>query len=160
MVIERLEMLVALIEKSDIVALKDKLGEPGDYTEDAKRLGKIDLFNTHLISTVETIEYIRDLITKTKTTNKDSERVFMISTMITANRLWKLHHKIITGDFDSIAILEMEERVMEYLDVGSKIKAIKYYREWMNEYTDKGVSLREAKDTIDAYSARRGVSLI
>ena len=49
---------------------------------------------------------------------------------------------------------------MEYLDVGSKIKAIKYYREWMNEYTDKGVSLREAKDTIDAYSARRGVSLI
>ena len=49
---------------------------------------------------------------------------------------------------------------MEYLDDGSKINAIKYYREWMNEYTDKGISLREAKDTIDAYAARREVSLI
>ena len=84
----------------------------------------------------------------------------MISTMRSANRLWKLHHKVIAGDFDTIEALEMEERVMEYLDDGSKINAIKYYREWMNEYTDKGISLREAKDTIDAYAARREVSLI
>jgi hypothetical protein len=160
MVIERLEMLVALIEKSDIVALKNKLGEPGDYKEDAERLGKIDLFNEHLIKMEENIEFIRDLITKNKTTSEDSERMFMISTMRYANRLWKLHHKVITGEFDSIAVLELEEIISEFVDKGQKINAIKYYREWMKDNTGNSVTLRDAKDKIDAYAARAEASLL
>lgn len=158
-VIRRLDMLVALIEKSGMITLKDQLGEPEPDVYE-KRLGKLDLFNEHLIKITEDIQFIRDLITSKKNIDTDSERVYMISTMRSANRLWKLHHKIITGDFDTIETLEMEERVMEYLDAGSKINAIKYYRDWMNEHTDKGVSLREAKDTIDAYAARKEVYLI
>ena len=144
-VIGRLEMLVALIDKAG-TGLDPSSG--------------VDLFNEHLIRTTEKINYIRELIKGEEDLDTDADRVFMISTMRSANRLWKVHHKVIAGDFDTIEALEMEERVMEYLDDGSKINAIKYYREWMNEYTDKGISLREAKDTIDAYAARREVSLI
>ena len=159
MVIERLNMLVSLIEKSDIVARKNDLGEPGEYEDDAKRLGKINLFNEHLITTLEHIDFIRDLSKKTNTTSKDSERLFMISTMKDANRLWKLHHKVITGEFDSIAVIELEEIVSEFVDKGQKINAIKFYREWMLENTNTRVTLREAKEKIDAYAARN-VTLI
>ena len=116
MVIERLNMLVSLIEKSDIVARKNELGEPGEYEDDAKRLGKINLFNEHLITTLEHIDFIRDLSKKTNTTSKDSERLFMISTMRGANRLWKLHHKVIAGEVDSIEILELEDNINDYLE--------------------------------------------
>ena len=83
----------------------------------------------------------------------------MISTMKDANRLWKLHHKVITGEFDSIAVIELEEIVSEFVDKGQKINAIKFYREWMLENTNTRVTLREAKEKIDAYAARN-VTLI
>jgi len=160
MVIERLVMLESVIEKAGMVTLKDKLGEPGEYEVDAERLGKVDLFNSHLIKVSEDINFIRDLITNKKSIDIDTERVFMIATMRGANRLWKLHHKVITGDFDSIELLELEETINEYLDDGSKINAIKFYREWMNDNTGRACSLREAKDKIDAYAGGRNVSLI
>jgi hypothetical protein len=160
MVVERLEMLESLIAKAGIVLLKNNLGEPDDYEKDAERLGKEDLFNEHLIRTSEKIKYIRELIKGEEDLDTDAERVFMISTMRGANRLWKLHHKVIAGEVDSIEILELEDNINDYLDKGSKINAIKYYREWMNNNTDKGCSLREAKDKIDAYAVGRNVSLI
>lgn len=159
MVIGRLEMLVSLIEETEIlhnpsVTLKDTpVSEEGS-------IYMHDLFDEHLIKAAEDIQFLRDLIKKNKTIDDDVERMFMISTMRGANRLWKLHKKLLSGEFNSVEAIELETQVTTFLDDCSVISAIKYYREWMNEH-GTGVTLREAKDKIDLYNiARKTVSLI
>jgi ribosomal protein L7/L12 len=53
-------------------------------------------------------------------------------------------------------MLEVEEQIHEYLDQGSKINAIKYYRESMKTHFNQQVTLRESKDMIDSlYSGKK-----
>ena len=66
------------------------------------------------------------------------------------------------ADFENLAETNntmLEEIVSEFVDKGQKINAIIFYREWMLENTNTRVTLREAKEKIDAYAARN-VTLI
>ena len=55
----------------------------------------------------------------------------------------------------------MDEAIEEFLAQGQKINAIKHYRQEMQDQFKEQVSLREAKDYVDAIHAdmkRRGMS--
>jgi ribosomal protein L7/L12 len=76
-----------------------------------------------------------------------------------ANRYWAIRNKIKSGEWDNLEMLEVEEQIHEYLDQGSKINAIKYYRESMKTHFNRHVTLRESKDMIDALSIGKKATL-
>ncbi len=139
-IIERLEWLVELIE------------ETAEPTNDR-------LFPHHQTETLDNIQFIRDTITG-KVVSDDEERKHIITIMKSSNRMWSIRKRIKNGDLENIKLLELEDGVREFLDGGSKINAIKFYREWMNENMDLRVSLRESKDKIDSYDKTRNNQLI
>jgi ribosomal protein L7/L12 len=124
LIIIRLEMLVSLIENT----------EP-DIPD------KKNLFSHHIITVMEMLDKIN---------NRKLEREELISMMKCANRIWKTRNKIKDGEWDSLEMLEVHETVEEQLAQGAKIAAIKYYRETMKTHFNEEVSLREAKDFVDA----------
>ena len=124
LIIERLEMLISLIEKT----------EP-DIPD------KKNLFSHHIITAMEMLDKIN---------NRKLEREELISMMKCANRIWKTRNKIMDGEWDSLEMLEVHETVEEHLAQGNKISAIKYYRETMETHFDEKVTLRESKDFVDA----------
>ncbi len=124
LIIIRLELLMSLIEKT----------EP-DIPD------KKNLFTHHAITAMEMLDKIN---------NQNIERDELISMMKRANRIWKTRNKIKDGDWDSLELLEVHETIEEYIAESAKISAIKYYREVMNTNFDEEVSLREAKDFVDA----------
>jgi hypothetical protein len=133
--IERLEMLITLIDET----------HPDKPTEAA-------LFHHHSVQTLENIQLIRDVINGNMLVDEDTQRENLIRIMKESNRYWKIRNKIKGGSVDDLQLLDMEETIIEFLEGGSKINAIKYYREVMNTHFKERVTLREAKDTIDAYS--------
>ena len=139
-ILERLEMLVGLIE------------ETSEPTNDR-------LFPYHQTDTLENIEFVRSLF-QGKVLPNVEERKYIINIMKNSNRMWSIRNRIKNGDLENINLLELEDGVREYLDGGSKINAIKFYREWMNENMDLRVSLRESKDKIDSYDKTRNNQLI
>ena len=124
LIIMRLEMLVSLIENT----------EP-DIPD------KKNLFSHHIITAMEMLDKIN---------NRKLEREELISMMKCANRIWKTRNKIKNGEWDSLEMLEVHETIEEHLAQNAKIAAIKYYRETMKTHFDEKVSLREAKDFVDA----------
>ena len=124
LIIIRLEMLVSLIENT----------EP-DIPD------KKNLFSHHIITAMEMLDKIN---------NRKLEREELISMMKCANRIWKTRNKIKDGEWDSLEMLEVHETVEEQLAQGAKIAAIKYYRETMETHFDEKVTLKEAKDFVDA----------
>ena len=134
--IERLEMLITLIDET----------HPDKPTEAA-------LFHHHSVQTLENIQHIRDVIKGSMLVDEDTQRETLIRIMKESNRFWKIRNKIKEGEWDNLEMLEMEETIMEFLEDGSKINAIKYYREVMQTYFKERVTLREAKDAIDEYDA-------
>ncbi len=133
LIIERLEMLISLIEKT----------EPDEPNEK-------NLFGNHAITAMEMIQKVRYWDTGKNVQDPDSEREDLISMMKCANRIWKTRNKIKDGEWDSLEMLEVHETVEEQLAQGAKIAAIKYYRETMGTHFNEEVSLREAKDFVDA----------
>ncbi len=140
-IIERLEMLSDLISETQPDIPNDKM-----------------LFHHHAIDVLEEIQHIRDLSNKSVTIDQDSERKAIIRLMKKANRYWVIRNRIKGGD-DNMELLEVEEHIQEYLDQGSKINAIKLYRESMKTHFNQNVSLRESKDMIDALDSGLKVSL-
>ena len=102
---------------------------------------KKNLFSHHIITAMEMLDKIN---------NRKLEREELISMMKCANRIWKTRNKIKDGEWDSLEMLEVHETVEEQLAQGAKIAAIKYYRETMGTHFNEEVSLREAKDFVDA----------
>tara|TARA_B100000809_G_scaffold234453_1_gene251886 strand:- start:27 stop:470 length:444 start_codon:yes stop_codon:yes gene_type:complete len=135
LIIERLEMLITLIDET----------HPDKPTEAA-------LFHHHSVQTLENIKHIRDYIKGSLVVDEDTQRETLIRIMKVSNRFWKIRNKIKDGSVDDLQLLDMEETIIEFLEEGSKINAIKYYREVMNDHFNERVTLRVAKDTIDAYS--------
>jgi len=133
LIIERLEMLISLIEKT----------EPDQPSEK-------NLFGNHAITAMEMIQKVRYWDTGKNVQDPDSEREDLISMMKCANRIWKTRNKIKNGEWDSLEMLEVHETIEEHLAQNAKIAAIKYYRETMKTHFDEKVSLREAKDFVDA----------
>ena len=61
-----------------------------------------------------------------------------------SNQIWKERKWIESGKVDNLEEAKYRALVIDYLKQGEKINAIKIYR------TNKGSSLREAKDYVDA----------
>ena len=133
-VIEKLELLENLIGKT----------EPDIPNE-------TELFSHHTIRTQENLEWLRNVATGRTNHDPDSTRTELIRIMKESNRYWKIRNLIKEGEVEDLHLLEMEETIMEYLESGSKINAIKYYREVMQTHFKEKVTLREAKDAIDEY---------
>ena len=144
LILDRLELLVSLCEKT----------EPDVPSER-------HLFTEHSISVNTMIREVRDLTTGIKTIDPDSERDLIINVMRESNKIWRLRNKVKNGEFDGLAMQELDEAIEEFLVQGQKISAIKHYRQEMQDQFKEQVSLREAKDYVDAIHAdmkRRGMS--
>ena len=143
-ILDRLEMLVGLCEKTEPDVPSEK-----------------HLFTEHSISVHSMISEIRDLTTGVKTIDPDSERDLIINVMRESNKIWRLRNKVKNGEFDGLAMQELDEAIEEFLVQGQKISAIKHYRQEMQDQFKEQVSLREAKDYVDTIHAdmkRRGMS--
>ena len=144
LILDRLEMLVGLCEKT----------EPDVPTER-------HLFTEHSISVHSMISEIRDLHTGRQNIDDDSERDLIINVMRESNKIWRLRNKVKNGEFDDLAMYELNEAIEDFLAQGQKINAIKHYRQEMQDQFKEQVSLREAKDYVDTIHAdmkRRGMS--
>ena len=144
LILDRLELLVSLCEKT----------EPDVPSER-------HLFTEHSISVHNMIKEIRDLTRGIKTIDPDSERDLIINVMRESNKIWRLRNKVKNGEFDGLAMQELDEAIEEFLVQGHKIQAIKHYRQEMQDQFKEQVSLREAKDYVDTIHAdmkRRGMS--
>ena len=144
LILDRLEMLVGLCEKT----------EPDVPSER-------HLFTEHSISVNTMIREVRDLTTGIKTIDPDSERDLIINVMRESNKIWRLRNKVKNGEFDGLAMQELDEAIEEFLVQGQKISAIKHYRQEMQDQFKEQVSLREAKDYVDSIHndmKRRGMS--
>ena len=144
LILDRLEMLVSLCEKT----------EPDVPSER-------HLFTEHSISVNTMIREVRDLTTGIKSIDPDSERDLIINVMRESNKIWRLRNKVKNGEFDGLAMQELDEAIEEFLVQGQKISAIKHYRQEMQDQFKEQVSLREAKDYVDAIHndmKRRGMS--
>lgn len=144
LILDRLEMLVSLCEET----------EPDVPTER-------HLFTEHSISVNTMIMEVRELTTGMKSVDPDSERDLIIKVMRESNKIWRLRNKVKNGDFDDLAICELNETIEDFLAQGQKINAIKHYRQEMHDQFKEQVSLREAKDYVDAIHddmKKRGMS--
>ena len=144
LILDRLEMLVGLCEKT----------EPDVPSER-------HLFTEHSISVNTMFREIRDLTRGIKTIDPDSERDLIINVMRESNKIWRLRNKVKNGEFDDLAMYELNEAIEDFLAQGQKISAIKHYRQEMQDQFKEQVSLRDAKDYVDTIHAdmkRRGMS--
>ena len=123
LILERLELLVALIEKTESDIPSEKI-----------------LFSHHAITAMEMLE---------KVSNRNIEREELISMMECANRIWKTRNKIKNGEWDDLSHIEMTDQIEDYIAQSQKINAIKYYRQEMSDQFSEQVTLREAKEHID-----------
>ena len=133
LIIEKLEMLVSLIEETEPDVPNEK-----------------NLFSHHAITAME----MRQKVSNWQQVGRKIQdpgigRDELISMMKCANRIWKTRNKIKNGEWDSLEMLDIHETVEDYLAQGQKINAIKYYRQEMDEKFNEQVSLREAKEHID-----------
>ena len=131
-ILERLEMLISLCEKT----------EP-DIPNDRQ------LFSDHIISTQTMIKEVRALQFGKNNIDPDSERDLLINIMKQSNKIWKIRNKVKNGEWDSLEMLEMYETIEDYLAQGQNINAIKYYRQEMSVPFGEQISLREAKEFVD-----------
>jgi|TARA_B100000959_G_scaffold52831_1_gene54961 hypothetical protein len=142
-VIERLELLTGLIDKTEPDIPSDKA-----------------LFSHHIIQNQENIKHIRDIIKGNMLVDEDSQRENIIRIMKDSNRFWKIRNMILSGKWDNLELLEIQEQLEEYIDGGQKINAIKYYREVMSTHMGEQVTLREAKDVIDGFAKNRTLDIM
>ena len=143
-ILERLELLVKLCEET----------EP-DIPNDTQ------LFTEHSISVQGMMKSVRDLHTGRQNIDDDSERDLIINVMRESNKIWRLRNKVKNGEFDDLAMYELNEAIEDFLAQGQKINAIKHYRQEMHDQFKDQVSLREAKEHVDAIHddmKRRGMS--
>ena len=101
------------------------------------------LFSDHIITVNEMLEEVR--------ISTDGSTLTRI--MRQANRIWRIRNKIKNGDWDDLSYIEMTEQIEDYIAMGQKINAIKYYRQEMSDSLNEQVTLREAKEHIDGIAS-------
>ncbi len=141
-IIERLESLEALIEKTEPDIPDDK-----------------NLFSMHSIQTQENIDWVRSIVTGNSNHDQDSARMKIIQIMKDSNRIWSIRNKIHNGEWDDLQMLEVEDTIKDLLSQKQKINAIKYYRQYMHDELKVKMGLRQAKETIDAIGRGESVDL-
>ena len=73
-----------------------------------------------------------------------------VEIMKMANKIWKIRRKIWNGEWDDVTASTLHGEVEDMIEAGAIINAIKHYRNEMKTHLDTDVSLREAKDYVDA----------
>jgi len=141
-VIERLELLTDLIDRTEPDVPSDKA-----------------LFSHHIIQNQENIRYLISTLNGINVPDPNSQREDIIRIMKDSNRFWKIRNMILSGKWDNLELLEIQEQLEEYIDKGQKINAIKYYREIMSTHMGEQVTLREAKDAIDSFAQNRTLDI-
>jgi len=131
-ILDRLEMLVTLCEKTEPDIPSDRY-----------------LFTQHSISVQDMMKEVRDLHTGRHNRSEDSERKLLINIMRESNKIWRLRNKVKNGEWDDLSRAVIEEEIEDFLADNQKINAIKYYRSEMKDKYDIEMGLKEAKDYID-----------
>ncbi len=106
-----------------------------------EKLPDNELFTSDLIM-------VRDWYDTIETIDKWSEELDIVSVMNQANSIWKFRHKIKTLGWDNYNTTD--EEIKAHILKGEKIAAIKLYRKHQCEVCGKQVSLKEAKEYVDA----------
>ena len=86
-----------------------------------------------------------------------------VNIMTKANAIWKIRRKIWNGEWDDVSASRLHTEVEDLIKSGSIINAIKHYRNEMKTHLDTDVSIREAKDYVDALRddmRRQGMKII
>ena len=73
-----------------------------------------------------------------------------VNIMTKANKIWKVRRKIWNGEWDDVSASTLHGEVEDMIEAGSIINAIKHYRNEMKTNLNTDISLREAKDYVDA----------
>ena len=73
-----------------------------------------------------------------------------VKIMKKANTAWKIRRKIYNGEWDDVSASTLHGDLEDLIKDGYIINAIKHYRNEMKTNLNTDVSLREAKDYIDA----------
>ena len=136
LILERLEMLVKLCEET----------EPDNPPEKY-------LFSGQLVAAKEMYDRI-----ETGVSVSENE---LPQLMRQANKIWRIRNKVKNGDWDDLSYIEMTEQIEDFIAMGQKINAIKYYRQEMSDKLSEQVTLREAKEHIDGIASdmkSRGMS--
>ncbi|MBC8428500.1 hypothetical protein H8D04_01310 [bacterium] len=139
--LDKLQVLIALVEETESEETSDN-----------------ELFEQHKIDAYGMMSTIRDFHTGRKNVDADTERETLIATMKSANKIWKIRNRIKNGE--NINYLKLIEEIEDFVAQGSKINAIKHYRNVMDKDYDEKIGLREAKDFVDGIQddmSRRGM---
>ena len=73
-----------------------------------------------------------------------------VNIMTKANTIWKIRKKIYNGEWDDVTASTLHGEIEDMIESGAIIQAIKHYRSEMKTHLDTDISLREAKDYVDA----------
>ena len=73
-----------------------------------------------------------------------------VEIMKKANKTWKIRRKIWNGEWDDVTASTLHGEIEDMIEAGAIIQAIKHYRSEMKTHLDTDISLREAKDYVDA----------
>ena len=73
-----------------------------------------------------------------------------VDIMTKANKIWKIRRKIFNGEWDDVSASTLHGEVEDMIEAGAIINAIKHYRNEMKTNLNTDISLREAKDYVDA----------
>jgi len=73
-----------------------------------------------------------------------------VNIMTKANNIWKIRKKIYNGEWDNVTASTLHDEIEDMIEAGAIINAIKHYRSEMKTHLDTDISLREAKDYVDA----------
>ena len=122
-----------------------------EETEPEESGEKNSLFSTQFVTAMEMLKKVEDWHAGKNVQDLEGKED-LISMMKCANRIWKFRNKIKNGelDGDNVDLMEVHETIEEHLVQGAKIAAIKYYRATMETHFDTEVTLREAKEFVDA----------
>ena len=104
------------------------------------------LFNQHLIDAKDMYDDVQEALISQTT---DLTRFEMIQVMRNSNRIWRIRNKVKNSNWDVNGYICLLEDVEDYIGTGSKIMAIKHYRNIMDRDFNETVRLKQAKDIID-----------
>lgn len=137
------------MDKSNILHRLELLADLCETTEPDVPSDK-QLFSNHLIEVQNMITLVTNIESGKVDFEPSNEREQITEVMRSSNKIWKFRNKVKNGEVDTTDHTEMIDEIEDYLAHGSKINAIKYYREEMKVRFGERVSLRDSKDFIDS----------
>jgi len=110
------------------------------------------LFSHHTIENQTNIM----MIDEGRTTTRDIKDIMQKS-----NIIWTMRNKIHNGEWESLEPLyELEMELKDHCKNGNKIQAIKLYRSYMKDNYNIEITLKIAKNTVDALHDQQTVDLM